>query len=46
MKIPCSEDGAQFLGEQVSIVFSQHSNFVEKIMEIVKIKEKEFSQPT
>jgi hypothetical protein len=46
MKITCSEEGAQFLGEQVFIVFSQHSNFVEKIIEIVKIKEKEFSQPT
>jgi hypothetical protein len=43
MKIPCSEEGAQFLEEQVSIVFSQHSNFVENIMEIVK---KEFSPPT
>jgi hypothetical protein len=46
MKIACSEEGAQFLGEQVFIVFSQHSNFVEKIIEIVKIKEKELSQPT
>jgi hypothetical protein len=46
MKIPCNEEGAQFLGEPISIVFSQHSNFVEKIMEIVKIKEKEFNQPT
>jgi hypothetical protein len=46
MKIPCSEEGAQFLGEQMFIVFSQHSNIVEKMMESVKIKEKEFSQPT
>jgi hypothetical protein len=44
MKIACNEEGVQFFGEQDFIVFSQHSNFVE--IKIVKIKEKEFSQPT
>jgi hypothetical protein len=46
MKIPCTEEHVQLLGEQVFIVFSQHLNFVEKIREFVKIKEEEFSQPT
>ncbi len=45
MKISCSEEGAQFFGEQVFIVFPQHSNFVEKIIKIVKIK-REGIKPT
>jgi hypothetical protein len=46
MRIPCSEKDVQLLGEQVPIMFSQHSNFLTKIREIVEIKEEEFNQPT
>jgi hypothetical protein len=40
MKIYCHDEIIKFLGEKSSILFSQHFDFVNKIKEIVKIKEK------
>jgi hypothetical protein len=40
MKIYCHDKIIKFLGEKSSILFSQHFDFVNKIKEIVKIKEK------
>ncbi len=40
MKIYRNDKIIKFLGEKSSILFSQHFDFVNKIKEIVKIKEK------
>jgi hypothetical protein len=38
---PCKDKNVKFLGEKPSILFSPHSSFVNKIREIVRIKEEE-----
>jgi hypothetical protein len=40
-----SEEDVIFFGEQPLVLFSQFSNFVDKVSEIVKIEEEAISQP-
>lgn len=40
-----SEEDVIFFGEQPLVLFSQFSNFVDKVSEIVKIEEEDINQP-
>jgi hypothetical protein len=44
MNISCNDKNVKFLGEKPLVLFSQHSNFMDKIKEFVRFKEEDICQ--